>query len=72
MSEQVAPQLRGDASSWTPGKEPSAWRGTIATVVDRGTHISGDRVWRCFHKHRTEDAALRCAKRELRRKARDE
>lgn len=46
------------------------WRGVIDQVERKGgslgTYTSGQRVWRCTHEHRTEEAARACATRELR------
>lgn len=51
------------------GVKAGIWRGVIDDVEDKsgafGSYTSGTRVWRCFHKHRSETAALTCAQREL-------
>ncbi len=52
-------------SSWTPG---GALSGVIDDVTDRNTHSSGERVWRCAHRHTTEADATRCATTELNRR----
>lgn len=55
-------------SSWTPGRPGDALRGVIDDVDEKGTHSSGERVWRCPHRHASEDEATRCATAELNRR----
>jgi hypothetical protein len=55
-------------SSWTPGREGGALRGVIDDIADKGTHRSGERVWRCAHRHTTEATAHQCAAAELKRR----
>ena len=47
------------------------WRGVIDEVENRnsprGTIVTGQRVWRCAHEHRSQGLAQTCAHRELRR-----
>lgn len=59
--------LTASWSTWTPGRIGGAYRGVIDDITDRGTHLSGQRIWRCFHKHPTEGTATRCAEEELAR-----
>lgn len=51
-----------------PGEKPTRWRGVLDTVEEKtgalGPYTSGERIWRCFHKHRTEAVAVACAQRE--------
>lgn len=46
-------------SSWTPERPGGALRGIIDHVTDKGTHQSGEQVWRCAHRHATEADAGR-------------
>ena len=60
--------LTASWSSWTPGRPGGALRGVIDHVTDKGTHQSGERVWRCAHRHATEADATQCANTELKRR----
>lgn len=60
--------LTASWSSWTPGRPGSDYRGVIDDITDKGTHRSGDRVWRCAHHHPTESSATQCATAELSRR----
>lgn len=46
------------------------WRGVVDETETKvgvlGAYTSGQRVWRCEHRHRSEDAAQACAERHLR------
>lgn len=54
--------MRAEAASWTPGRRTTSWRGAVSTVIDKGTYLSGTRISRCNHRHRSEAAAVRCAR----------
>ncbi|WP_433673766.1 hypothetical protein [Microbacterium gorillae] len=65
-------EIRAAAVLWPGAGQDGAWRGVIDETHERmsalGPVTTGERRWRCFHKHQTEAAATRCAQRQLRAK----
>lgn len=63
--------LRAAAVLWPRAQAGGPWRGVIDTVEQKvgylGPYTSARRVARCEHKHRTEQAAMQCSERKLRR-----
>ena len=63
MSEEIAygVELRGNKAG--------SWRGVIDIAETKagalGLYVSGQRIWRCPHEHRSAGAAQTCARRQL-------